>query len=91
MVRSKNMPKKSQRRGVKRKTRSSRKPLAAKGVSQRMQSLPPPPKQAPVAKPPVTVVEQPVRYPYVLSELRRTAVIAGGILVLLVALYFILR
>jgi len=79
------------RKSTKRIVRNSRKPIAVKEAGQRVQSVPLPPKQAAAARSAITPAEQPVRYPYALSELRRTAVIAGGILVLLVVLYFLLR
>jgi len=85
------MSKKSRKSRVKHKTRSGRKPLAVKEVGQHPQPLPLSSKQALVAKSPVTTAEQPVRYPYVLSELRRSLTIAAVLFVLLIVLYFLLR
>jgi hypothetical protein len=79
---------KSRKSGVKHKRRGvthSHKKL------QRHQSLTLSPKQASVTKSPVTMAEQPVRYPYVLSELRRSLVIAGLLFVLLIGLSLFLR
>jgi hypothetical protein len=85
------MTKKSRRSRLKHKRRGSPKPLAVKEAGQRPQSLPLPPKQAPAARPPITVAERSERYQYVLSDLKRALVIAGALLLLLIALSFFLR
>jgi len=85
------MPKKLRKSRIKRKTRSSRKPLAVKEVSQRRQSLPTLAKQAPVAKSLVTRAELVDRYRYVLWDTRRIVTIGGPLLLLLIVLSFFLR
>ena len=85
------MTKKSRKRRTKRRMRMTPKPLAVKEVNQRPQVLPLSPKQAPVARPPITVAERPERYQYVLSDLRRAAIIATVLFILLIALSFFLR
>jgi hypothetical protein len=67
------------------------KPLAVKEVNQHLQPLPLSPKQASVAKSPVTMAEYAARHRYVRLELRRSLTIAAVLLLLLVALYFLLR
>jgi len=66
--------------------RSSRKPLAVKEVSQRRQSLPTLAKQAPAAKSLVTRAELADRYRYVRSDARRSLIIGGALIVLLIVL-----
>ena len=85
------MTKKSRRSRLKHKKQSSRKPLAVKEAGQSRQVLPLSPKQAPAARPPITVAERSERYHYVLSDLKRALVIAGALLLLLIALSFFLR
>ena len=89
MLRS--MPQNSRKRRATHKKRSGLKqrPLAVE--VERGQSSPSVSEQAPVEKPAKTKAEQAVRYPYVLSELRRSLTITAVILVLLVVLYFLLR
>ena len=90
MLRS--MPQNSRKRRATHKKRSGLKqhPLVALEV-ERGQSSPSVSEQAPVEKPAKTKAEQAVRYPYALSELRRSLTITAVILVLLVVLYFLLR
>jgi len=83
------MTKRLRRRRAKRKAHS--KLPAVKEVSQYPQPLPVSSKEAPVAKSAVAVVEQAEHYRYVVSDLRRTAVIAGALFVILIVLYFLLR
>ena len=85
------MPKKSRKHRAKRRMRMTPKPVAVKEVNQHLQPLPLPPKQAPLARPPITVAERPEQYQYVLSDLRRAGIIAAVIFVLLIALSFFLR
>lgn len=85
------MPKKSRKWRVKHKTRGSPKLLAVKEASQHPQLLPISSKQAPVAMSPTAMAEQAGRYQYMLSDLKRAFAIAGALLVLLIALYFLLH
>ena len=84
------MPQNSRKRRATHKKRSGLKRTLAVEV-ERGQSSPSVSEQAPVEKPAKTKAEQAVRYPYVLSELRRSLTITAVILVLLVVLYFLLR
>jgi len=85
------MPKKLRKSRVKHKARRRSKLLAAKEVTQRPPPLPLSSKQAPAAKSLVTTAEQTERYRYVVADLKRTAVIAGAMFLLLIVLYFLLR
>lgn len=48
-------------------------------------------REAPAAKPSITITQPTDRYRYVASDLRRTGVIAGVFFVILIVLRFVLR
>ena len=87
------MPKKSRRRGKFRKFKVQSKPtpLVAKAVVQPPTPQAVLPKQAPATKPPMTVADMATRYQYVLPELRRIAIIAGVMFLIIVILSFFFR
>ena len=85
------MTKKSRKSRVRRKARHNPQPVTAKAVDQRRQSLPTLAKQAPVAKSLVTKAGLADRYRYVLSDARRSLIIGGAFILLLIVLSFFLR
>lgn len=85
------MPKKSRKSRLKYKRQSSPQSLAVKESRQPPQSISALPEQASAAKSPVRTAEQPIRYPYVVSDLKRTLITAAVMFALLFILYFILR
>jgi len=85
------MPRKLRKRRPKHRARSSPQPVAVKEVGQRTQPLPSSSKGAPAAKPAIPTAEQVARHRYALSDLRRSLVIGGFVLLLLFVLYFLLR
>ena len=85
------MPKKSRRNKLKRQRPANPQTLTVKEPSQSPQVIIFPSKQKARAKSPVTVEEQTNRYQYVLSDLRRSIILAVVILIILFVLYFLLR
>jgi len=90
-VQKKNMPRKLRKGRAKRKAQSSRRFLAAKEVSQRPQSLPLSSKQAPAAKSAITMTERADHYRHTLSDMKRSIIVGGVSLLVLIILYFSLR
>jgi hypothetical protein len=60
-----------------------------KEAGQSPQPLPALPKQASAAKSPAGTAEQPVRYSYIVAELKHIGITAGATFALLIILYFI--
>ncbi len=85
------MSKKSRKSRLKYKRQGHPQSLAVKEAGQSPQPLPVLPKQASAAKSPVRTAEQPVRYPYIVTDLKRIGITAGAIFTLLIILYFIFR
>jgi hypothetical protein len=88
------MPRKSRKKRVRQKARHNPQPVAAKAVDQRRESLPTlarQTRQAPVAKSLVTGAGLADRYRYVLSDARRSLIIGGALILLLIVLSFFLR
>ena len=88
------MTKKSRKGRVKYKARRNPQPVAAKAVDQRRESLPTPARhtrQAPAAKSLVTGAELADRYRYVRSDSKRSLIIGGGFILLLIILSFFLN
>jgi hypothetical protein len=88
------MTKKSRKGRIKHKARHSRQPVAAKAVDQRRESLPTPARQtrqAPVTRPLVTGAGLADRYWYVRSDARRSLIIGGALILMLIVLSFFLR
>jgi len=86
------MTKKSRKGRVKHdKARRSRQPVATKATDQHRQPLPTVVKQAPVAKSLVTGAGLADRYRYVLSDARRSLIIGGALILLLIVISFFLR
>jgi hypothetical protein len=88
------MSRKSRKKRVRGKAWHNPQPVAAKAVDQRRESLPTPArqtKQAPAAKPLVTGAGLADRYRHVLSDARRSLIIGGSLILLLIVLSFFLR
>jgi hypothetical protein len=88
------MTRKSRKRRVKHKARHNPQPVAAKAVDQRRESLPTLARQtrrAPAAKPLVTGTGLADRYWYVRSDAKRSLIIGGALILLLIVLSFFLR
>jgi hypothetical protein len=83
------MPKKLRRRRDKRRARGGPQRLVKREAGPLPQGLSPSLKQTPVAKSPMVITQETNRY--VLSDIRRTAIIAGAIFIILIVLYFLLR
>jgi hypothetical protein len=88
------MPKKSRKRKMRREARHNPQPVAAQAVDQRREPLPTLARQAKqvrVAKPLITGTGLADRQRYVISDARRSLIIGGSIIVLLIVLSFFLR
>jgi len=88
------MPKKSRKRKMRREARHNPHPVAAEAVDQRREPLPAlarQAKQAPVAKPLITGAGPADRHRYAISDARRSLIIGGSIIVLLIVISFFLR
>ena len=85
------MPKKSRKGRAKYKGRRRPKLARLNEVTQHPQALPLQSKEVPLAKSPITIGGRADRLRHVPQELRRIAIIAGALFVLLIVLYLLLR
>ena len=85
------MPKKLRRSKARYKVRSGRRAAAVQEVGQRQQPLPLPAKETPLTRTSTMDGEGAERYRYVLSDLKRAAIIGGALLILLIVLSLLLR
>lgn len=85
------MPKKTRRRRNKDIGHSGAKPLLPKGDGHSAHPPPPGALRIRAVSSALAATEQAERYKYVASDLKRTAIVAGVIFLLLILLYFLLR
>ena len=85
------MSKKTRKRRAKYRARISPKLSGVKEVVQRPQQVNLSPKQATVAKTPIAMYQPSNRHAYVREDLKRTAIIAGPMFLLLIILHFFLH